>query len=127
MDLEESFKLINETQIELKELIDNRVDLSYSKDEFTYRLEDGKIEEELRFVGVTELGTRKKQENKERAYVEEGRGPIKEERNFFKDWKNDTKRDEGERKYDRKYESKYDEKYELKFDFKNDSKDFSKY
>jgi hypothetical protein len=41
-DLEESFKVISETQLELKELVEsnNRVELSYSKDEFTYRNDD---------------------------------------------------------------------------------------
>jgi hypothetical protein len=52
-DLEESFKIISETQIELKDLIDNRIDLSYSKDEFTYRLEDCKLDEELVFTSVS--------------------------------------------------------------------------
>lgn len=41
-DLEESFKVISETQLELKELVEgnNRVELSYSKDDFTYRNDD---------------------------------------------------------------------------------------
>lgn len=87
-DLEESFKVISETQLELKELVDgnNRVDLSYSKDEFTYRLDDFtyKPYDEYQMGGFTTSNSKRETTPQTSSKYEppNGRYDIKQEKKF---------------------------------------------